>query len=250
MSDQRKYVASIAGFDPSAGAGVLADLKCFEQHGVYGFGICTALTVQTDSDFIAVEWQSAAQIIAQLAPLLEKFEVTAIKIGLIKDLEILEEVVHFIKAIDKNIALVLDPVLCSSSGFEFHSWSATELNKILAQLALITPNYEEMKRMGNENAAENAAAQWAAYCPVLVKGGHHPLFPGRDLLFEAPNKVLTLDPFPGTIFPKHGSGCVLSSAITANLARGYSLAEACHQAKIYTATFLNSNTSLLGYHKT
>ncbi|SFH43600.1 hydroxymethylpyrimidine/phosphomethylpyrimidine kinase [Pedobacter insulae] len=248
MSVQRKYVASIAGFDPTAGAGILADLKCFEQHQVYGFGICTALTVQTDNNFISVEWQSANQIISQLAPLLEKFETTAIKIGLIKELSILEEVVAFIKLNNSDIALILDPILSSSSGFGFHNWNTTELTRILTQLTLITPNYEEMKSMGNRKSVEKAASGWAAYCPVLLKGGHHPLLPGRDLLFETPDKVHVLDPIPENIFPKHGSGCILSAAITANIAHGYSLNEACHRAKNYITNFLNSNTSLLGYH--
>jgi hydroxymethylpyrimidine/phosphomethylpyrimidine kinase len=71
MSDHRPYVISIAGFDPSAGAGVLSDLKCFEAHRVYGFGICSALTIQTDSDFLKNDWLSDTQIIDQLHPLLK-----------------------------------------------------------------------------------------------------------------------------------------------------------------------------------
>jgi hydroxymethylpyrimidine/phosphomethylpyrimidine kinase len=248
MSTQRKYVASIAGFDPSAGAGVLADLKCFEQHQVYGFGICTALTVQTDDTFIAVEWLDANQIIAQLNPLFKKFEIAAIKIGLIQDLKILEVVVNFIKECNKSSVIVLDPVLSSSSGFEFHNWDVTKLTGILKQLDLITPNYEEMKRMGNQESVEQTAAQWSIHCPVLLKGGHNPQFPGRDQLFEEPNSPFPLNPLPGLVYPKHGSGCVLSAAITANLAKGYHLKEACQKAKTYTTSFLNSNSSLLGYH--
>ncbi len=248
MSTRRKYVASIAGFDPSAGAGVLADVKCFEQNQVYGFGICTALTVQSDNIFVSVEWLNAKQIIAQLTPLFEKFDIVAVKIGLIKDVEILKVVVNFIKGFNKNIIIVLDPVLSSSSGFEFHHWNITQLTGILKQLDLITPNYEEMKRMGNLKSVEQTAAQWAAHCPVLLKGGHHPQFPGRDQLYENPNAQFFLNPVPRSIYPKHGSGCVLSATITANLAKGHDLKEACHEAKIYTTTFLSSNSNLLGYH--
>jgi hydroxymethylpyrimidine/phosphomethylpyrimidine kinase len=248
MSTQRKYVASIAGFDPSAGAGVLADLKCFEQNHVYGFGICTALTVQTDNTFMGVDWLDADKIIAQLTPLFKKFDISAVKIGLIKDIKVLEMVLNFIKEFNKNIIIVLDPVLSSSSGFEFHNWNLTKLTGILRQLNLITPNYEEMKSMGNEESAEQTAAQWATHCPVLLKGGHHPQFPGRDQLFEKPDILFPLNPTAVLTYPKHGSGCVLSAAITANLAKGVDLKESCHKAKAYTTTFLNSNPSLLGYH--
>src|SRR5690349_11279118 len=116
----RLYVLSIAGFDPSAGAGVLADVKCFEQHEVYGFGICSALTVQTDSDFIKNDWLDAAQIINQLAPLLAKFPIAACKIGLIKDRVVLLEVIAYLKLHIPSLKIVVDPVLKASSGYEFH----------------------------------------------------------------------------------------------------------------------------------
>src|SRR5690349_12233901 len=110
MLANRPYAISIAGFDPSAGAGVLADVKCFEQHQVYGFGICSALTVQTDSEFLKNDWLDSSQIIAQLEPLMAQFKVSACKIGLINNVSVLLEVVSFIKSKDTDLKIIVDPV--------------------------------------------------------------------------------------------------------------------------------------------
>jgi hydroxymethylpyrimidine/phosphomethylpyrimidine kinase len=247
MLGERPYVMSIAGFDPSGGAGILADVKCFEQLGVYGFGVCSALTVQTDDHFSDCEWISSAQIIAQLEPLLTKFSISACKIGLIKNVEVLVEVLNFIRTMGQNIMIVLDPVLKASSGFQFHHWDAVQLHSVLGLIDLITPNYDEMLSMGYAQTAEETASLWAVHCPVLLKGGHNPRSIGTDLLFENTG-VTELKPgfFRGS--QKHGSGCVLSAAITANLAMEHTLTAACKLGKIYTEDFLNSNNTLLGYH--
>lgn len=243
MLANRPYVISIAGFDPSAGAGVLADVKCFEQHHVYGFGVCSALTVQTDSEFLKNDWLDALQIIAQLEPLMAKFKVSACKIGLIKDLTVLHEVVSFLNSKNPDLKIIADPVLKASSGYEFHDWSngMEILAPILKQIDLITPNYNEMLSLGGEVKA------WAQYCPVLLKGGHNINAPGTDYLYEQDN-VYEFTPHTSEIYQKHGSGCILSAAITANIALGYSLKEACRKAKLYIEKFLNSNNTLLGYH--
>ncbi|MBE9598320.1 hydroxymethylpyrimidine/phosphomethylpyrimidine kinase [Pedobacter sp. MC2016-24] len=250
MQTVRPYVMSIAGFDPSAGAGLLADIKCFEQHRVYGFGVCSAMTTQTDSDFLSNEWQTARQIIDQTTPLLKKFKVQACKIGLIKDLEVLEEVLYFLKAQVPAIKIVLDPVLKASAGYHFHDWNEGlgKLKPILKQIDLITPNYPEMKQLSGPLDITSAAIQWSSYCAVLLKGGHSPLNTGTDYLFEN-GTVEELFPAVNNISQKHGSGCVLSAAITARLALAHQLPEACILAKKYVEQFLNSNTSLLGYHK-
>ena len=248
MLNSRAFVLSVAGFDPSAGAGLLADTKCFEQHRVYGFGICTALTVQTDTDFLDNTWISASQIIAQLEPLLSKFKIAACKIGLIQDMNTLFEVLNYIKSIQPDIKIVLDPVLSATAGFKFHDWQSgfESLVPILKILDLITPNYEEFLHMAG-TASEEAVKSWAAFCPVLLKGGHHPTKLGIDQLFSK-DKKQELYPSVTGIHQKHGSGCVLSASITANLAMGHTLPEACSLAKRYTEQYLNSNLSLLGYH--
>ncbi|WP_316811593.1 bifunctional hydroxymethylpyrimidine kinase/phosphomethylpyrimidine kinase [Pedobacter heparinus] len=245
----RPYAMSIAGFDPSAGAGLLADIKCFEQHQIYGFGVCSALTVQTDSHFLKNQWLDAEQIIDQLAVLLLKFDIKACKIGLIKNSRILLEVVSYLRQHAPDIQIILDPVLKASAGYAFHDWenSLKKLEPVLRQLDLITPNYPEMRSMGAQNEVLLTAKRWAAYCPVLLKGGHQHENKGWDYLFEGADRH-ELRPEVDSIYQKHGSGCVLSAAITAQLAKGESLLDACLSAKKYTEKFLNSNKSLLGYH--
>lgn len=247
---RRPYVMSIAGLDPSAGAGLLADIKCFEQHEVYGFGICSALTVQTDIDFLKNEWLSAGQVIAQMAPLLSRFKVSAVKIGLIEGITVLLEVIAFLKQHQPDITIVMDPVLKASAGYEFHDWEdgLKQLLPVLKQIDLITPNYHEMVALGGKKEVFSSARAWSAYCPVLLKGGHMEDHVGTDYLFEQQH-VHELKPDIGHIYQKHGSGCVLSAAITACLAQGKDLRTACITAKQNTEQFLNSNETLLGYHK-
>lgn len=249
MSAHRPYVISIAGFDPTAGAGVLSDLKCFEAHRVYGFGICSALTVQTDSDFLKNDWLDAAQIIGQFDPLLKKFPVQVAKIGLIRNLDTLQEVASRLTALNPEIKIVLDPILKASAGYKFHEWNLhpDKLKSVLKGLYLITPNFQEMKSLGAGQEVHAACEEWSDEVAVLLKGGHNPEAPGTDFLYTG-KQCLELKPDHTEVFQKHGSGCVLSAAITARLALGNPLAEACLQAKQYTSIFLNSNTSLLGYH--
>jgi hydroxymethylpyrimidine/phosphomethylpyrimidine kinase len=245
----RPITISLAGLDPSGGAGLLADVKTFEQHKVYGFGICTAITAQTDSEFISNEWIKPEKIIAQLKPLLQKFEVNNCKIGLVENMEVLQELVAYLKESNPSINIVIDPILSASAGFNFHHWDdmLEQFIPILKNIALLTPNYTELISLGNADNTNSTAMQWAKYCPILLKGGHNPQNTGVDFLYQGcqTHQIISTNPVN---FGKHGSGCVLSAAITANLALGLNLLEACKKAKNYIELFLNSNNSLLGYH--
>lgn len=247
-SSGRPYVLSLAGLDPSGGAGLLADIKTFEALGVYGLGACTALTVQTDNRFIGVEWQSAAQIIAQAQPLLETYRVSYCKIGIVKDADTLLQVITTLSTIRPGIRVVLDPVLKASAGFTFHNTEQLHTWKeVLQHVYLLTPNYNEALLLTGLSDGAAAATTLLQYCAVLLKGGHRPGAEGLDTLYT--NRSITNIPAGRrSVFPKHGSGCVLSAAITAQLAAGSSLPVACITAKKYTENFLASNSSLLGYH--
>lgn len=239
---------SLAGLDPSAGAGLLADIKTFEALGTYGMGVCTALTVQTDTHFISVEWQTAAQIIAQAKPLLEKFPIHCCKIGIMKDVHTMLEVISAITAIRADMRIILDPVLKASAGYTFHdNTQLSAWKEVLQQLYLLTPNYDEALLLSGLPDGQEAAAALSAYCAVLLKGGHRAAQPGMDSLYIH-DEVLDIPSGHQEVFPKHGSGCVLSAAITAQLAAGTSLPAACITAKLYTEKFLASHSSLLGYH--
>jgi len=249
MYQERPYVVSIAGFDPSAGAGLMADIKTFEQHKVYGFGVSTAWTVQNDSDFLSMEWMEPAHIIKQLKPLISKFDIKACKIGLIQNPDALLKVTDFLKSNNPAIKIVLDPVWKASAGYEFNNWDTglSILKQSLNKIDLITPNLAEMQFLGGSQDVTSSSRAWAKYCPVLLKGGHNDKNPALDLLFDR-DDFYEIKPAKVSLYPKHGSGCILSSAITSNLALGLPLLAACKKAKLYIEAYLNSNPTLLGYH--
>ena len=244
----RPYALTIAGFDPSAGAGLLADVKTLEASGVYGLGVCTALTVQNDVAFERVHWVPAAEIRDQLRILFARFQVGFIKIGLVESLPQLLKLIGWLKHQKPGLQIVWDPVLKATAGYEFHHATDRELIRALCvEMALITPNQPEMLRLWPGESAETAAAAVAAFCPVLLKGGHAEGEFSTDVLLEGGRQHT----FSAARLPhgeKHGSGCVLSSAVLAGLAKGEGLVEACRTGKEYTTAFLASNDSLLGYH--
>ncbi|RAJ01541.1 hydroxymethylpyrimidine/phosphomethylpyrimidine kinase [Chitinophaga skermanii] len=239
---------SFAGFDPSAGAGLLADIKTFEQHKVYGFGICTANTMQTDDTFSRVQWNATNEIIEQAIPLLEKFDVKTVKIGIVENLDTLQSIITTVIRIRPHVQFVWDPVLSASAGYNFHAnFAQTKLQQSLQLIHLVTPNYNEALKLHPASNGEEAALGLAKHCAVLLKGGHHPTATGFDTLFYN-NQVNVLPPLGNKASAKHGSGCVLSAAIVASLALGNDLFTACRLAKSYTYQILTSNNTLLGYH--
>jgi hydroxymethylpyrimidine/phosphomethylpyrimidine kinase len=244
----RPYALTIAGFDPSAGAGVLADVKAMEASGVYGLAACTALTVQNDVQFERVSWVGLADMQDQIRVLLARFSVGFVKIGLIESLPILLEIISWLKAQNPAVCIIWDPVLKATAGYEFHARPDAELlQAICRQLALITPNQPEALLLMPAASPEAAAEALAAWCPVLLKGGHAEGDFATDLLLTPEARHVLASPrLPHG--EKHGSGCVLSAAILARLALGDDLLEACRQGKAYTAAFLGSNDTLLGYH--
>lgn len=244
MLDSRVNVLSIAGFDPSAGAGILADIKTFENHGVYGFGICSSNTWQNQSEFHAVQWFSYNDIISQLEILLKKNTIQAIKIGLIENLEVLKDLVYYLNKNMNNIQIIWDPIIKASAGYLFHE-DFSLLNSILPNINLITPNIPEANILFSNSNDLQSIIKKNNYCNILLKGGHSDKT--TDLLITH-NHIYQFkgEKFEG--FSKHGSGCVLSSSIVANLALGCTIDEACKNAKEYIHHFLKSNKTLLGYH--
>src|ERR1700756_3795867 len=120
MLPKRAYVLSIAGFDPSGGAGILADVKTFESNKVYGLGVISANTFQNDEEFNRVDWIPAEKIIEQISILQKRFEFEYVKIGLIENLEVLNKIIEHLKLPTANYRLIWDPILKASAGFEFH----------------------------------------------------------------------------------------------------------------------------------
>ena len=247
--NERPFVLTIAGFDPSGGAGLLSDIKTFEAHQVYGLGVCTALTVQHENRFDSVQWVESELIIKQARLLFEKYLIQYVKIGLVKSLDDLSKIITALLSWNPDVTISWDPILKASAGFNFHDEIiAITLKMILKQIYILTPNLPEANLLLNDLVnTEQKALILAENCAVFLKGGHGDLDESKDLLFYRNQRV---EYHAKRIIhgEKHGSGCVLSSAITANLAKGFPLEKACEEAKKYITAFLGSNDSLLGYH--
>lgn len=245
------FVLTIAGFDPSAGAGVLADVKTFEQHRVYGFAINTGNTIQTENEFIEMQWTDLDFVLKSIEKLFENYEIKAVKIGIVPTLDYLKQIVYTLKKLSPKTKIVWDTVLKSTTEFDFlNIENQAVLIEILKKIDLITPNYDEILQLSTKGInAETTAILLSKYCPVLLKGGHNPNEIGFDYLYLK-NEFFNLAPNANTalISEKHGSGCVLSSAITANLALEQDLKTACINAKKYIETYLQSNSTKLGHH--
>lgn len=244
----RPYVLSIAGYDPCGGAGVLSDIKTMEAIGVYGLAVTTCITYQNDHQFEGVQWLSKKKIKAQLYPLLHAYKIHYVKIGLIENMEVLSEVIELLLGYDNTIKIIWDPILRASAGFDFHKKIPGKyLKHILDSIDIITPNWEEVTALTKEKDAVQGAEKLAKYCHVYLKGGHNIEIPATDMLWI--NKKLDiLHPKEITELEKHGTGCVLSSALAAYLALGHSIHLSCELAKEYTYQFLVSHPGRLGYH--
>lgn len=245
MKDNRPFCLSIAGYDPTAGAGVLADTKTFEMLGVYGMAIITANTLQTDDCFLNVHWLSVDTISAQMKTLFAKYRFAVVKIGLVENYNMLRQIILLAKELSPTIRIVWDPILKSSSGFDFHSENALDLSFLEENCTLITPNWEEFVALWGDHP--EALLQRHPDVSILIKGGHRSIKAGCDLLYTDGRLVeIEGESFLGKT--KHGTGCVLSAAIAAHLANGRLLTVSCVEAKRYVERFILSNNTNLGYH--
>ena len=248
MVNNRPYILSIAGHDPSGGAGLTADIKTFERLKCYGLSVCSANTIQNDQDFYDCHWTPLAHMKKQIDVLWERFSIDYVKIGIVENWTILLELVDYVREKNPQVKIVLDPVLKSSSNYTFHSSSDSEFLQLLPKLFLITPNRQEIENLFGDLSIKETVDIIHSKTNVLLKGGHFEDSIGEDILYPATGETQHFFPQSTTCTPKHGSGCVLSSAIASHLALGFSLSESVKKSKSYVESFLNSNTSLLGYH--
>jgi hydroxymethylpyrimidine/phosphomethylpyrimidine kinase len=250
MEERMKPVAlTIAGSDPSGGAGIQADLKTFHQFGVYGEAVITLLTVQNTVRVERVECLSAELVLAQLEAVLEDIPPHAAKTGALGNEEIVRAVAR--AAGQFPFPLVVDPVMISKHGAPLVSQAAQAVirNELLPRAALVTPNLaeaealaglpirdlEEMERAGRKLVALGAPA-------VLIKGGH---LSGEatDLLVTASGCRQYRGPRIATRHT-HGTGCTYSAAIAAELAKGAALEDAVARAKAFISKAIGTNPGL------
>ena len=245
-------VLSIAGSDPSGGAGIQADLKTFSALGCYGMAALTALTAQNTRGVTAVHVPPASFLGAQLDTVFADIDVAAVKIGMLATAEIARTVGSRL-ALHPKIPMVLDPVLVATSGDSLGDPDVVEaLRDHLMPLAtVITPNLAEAARLAGLPLSEDEDAMLATAealrrrgaRAVLIKGGHLAggdavdlLSDGNEIQFFRAPRVETRN--------THGTGCTLSSAIAAYLARGLGLADAVGAAKTYLTTAIAESGQL------
>jgi len=229
---------TIAGFDPSCGAGTAADLKTFAAHGCYGVAAITSLTVQNTQGVETVHNTPSAELREQLEVLAKDCEIAAVKIGMLGNRGNAVVVAEFLDA-HKFAHIVHDPVMKSSSGAELLDaggikFVATEL---LKRASVITPNVPEaevltgltIKDVADMEAAARQLVEMGAHS-VIVKGGH--MERAVDVLLDG-NEMVQLGGDRVKTENTHGTGCTFASAIAAQLAAGRSLFEAATLAKAY-----------------
>ena len=242
-------VLSIAGFDQSSGAGVTADIKTFESCRVYGLGTSSSITFQNQNTYLGTKWLTPDEIIRQCDVLFREFTPAYVKIGLIESFNTLEQVVNYLRTALPKVRIIWDPILKASAGFQFHDGeNLTQLQDILRKIYLITPNTDELKTLfGNHPDVESLQALARGLnLNILWKGGHNDGALASDRLVT-PDKVYTFS-VTRARHGKHGTGCVLSSAIASYLTLGYPLPDACRLGQHYVAGFIRSNDTNLGMH--
>lgn len=248
-----KICLTIAGLDPSGGAGIIADIKTFSAFECFATSAITSLTFQNTTGVFGAIHQTAKTVRGQILPVIEDFEIAALKTGMLPTHEIIEEVARIVQANDlKNF--VVDPVVRSTSGFDLIDDDALRvlIEKLFPLADIVTPNLPEAERIvrmkiENEQDIEKAARKMQSFGAknVLIKGGHISIADfglrnadsensqrqtAKDFLFVGDEKHIFEAEWIETN-ATHGTGCTLAAAIAANLALGKSLIEAVGTAK-------------------
>lgn len=235
---------TIAGSDSSGGAGIQADLKTFAACGVYGASAITALTAQNTKGVTGIHDVPADFITAQIDAVFTDLDVKAVKIGMVARREAIEAIVAGLdRWAPKHV--VVDPVMVATSGDRLLSPDAIDALRIrlFPRASLITPNLPEAAALLNEAVAASEAdiegqgrRLLAMGCPaVLIKGGHGHGPESIDYLIGGSSVIRLAAPRIATS-NTHGTGCSLSSAIAAGLAKGQGLEAAVHDAKAYVSS--------------
>jgi hydroxymethylpyrimidine/phosphomethylpyrimidine kinase len=238
-----RVALTIAGSDPSGGAGIQADLKTFHQFGVYGEAVITLITVQNTQRVSLVSPLPAKLIADQITAVIEDIPPNAAKTGALGNSENVEAVADLAKTF--AFPLVVDPVMISKHGHRLLSRDAEEALKckLLPHAFLVTPNIPEAEALAgivirSEAEMKNAAERILKFgCQaVLIKGGHLPGEPVDILLWSGHSSSDGFSRYPASRVPTkhtHGTGCTYSAAITAALALGTALPEATLLARQY-----------------
>jgi len=245
---------TIAGLDPSGGAGVVADIKTFSAFGCFAAAAVTSVTFQNTTGVFGAVHQSADSVRRQIGVVLDDYEVAAAKTGMLPSREIIEEVARIINERGlKNI--VVDPVVRSTSGYDLIEDEALQalVQELFPLADLVTPNIPEAERVAGIKIASANDVERAAEIimslgvrNVLIKGGHSKAKgkskKAKDYLFGENTASFESDFIDTTA--THGTGCALASAIAANLALGNGLVESIGTAKEFVTEAIRTAPQL------
>ncbi|HEX8557778.1 MAG TPA: bifunctional hydroxymethylpyrimidine kinase/phosphomethylpyrimidine kinase [Pyrinomonadaceae bacterium] len=238
LTETPPVALTVAGFDPSGGAGVVADVKTFTAFGCFAAAAVTSLTYQNTTGVFGAAHQTAEAVRAQVMPVVEDFAVAGAKTGMLPTREVIAEVARLFRE-ERLPAPVVDPVVRSTSGFDLIDDAALDaLKRELLPLArVVTPNIPEAERItglrvrDREGMLEAARAVRALGArAVLVKGGHLAGDEALDVLDDE-GRVTTFTAPRVETTSTHGTGCALAAGVAACLARGMSLEESVGAAK-------------------
>ena len=246
---------SIAGSDPTGGAGVQADLQVFRSLGVHGSGVITALTVQDSAKVHQVLPAFPSVVLDQIRVLLRDIRPGAVKLGMLATDDVERMVTLGLQELQGQVPIVVDPILLASDGSELlerRAWGV--LQALMNDAALVTPNLPEAEALSKRDVSTRSGAESAARVfledfgarAVLIKGGHRDGDPD-DLLAIAEPAGITLDWLSGERIAGgrvHGTGCALASAITAGLALGRPLPAAVDEGRAFVASALRGAVAL------
>ena len=247
-----KIALSIAGSDSGAGAGIQADLKTFSALGVYGCTAITAITAQNTKQVAEIFEISPSMVEQQIRSIMIDMQPNAIKIGMVYSSPIIDAVYRSLKKTTK-IPIVLDPILTAGTGAKLLRREAYKsfVSKLIPLSTLITPNKMEAEKLADiviktENDIIEAAKKInkLGVKNVVVKGGHFGSEHVIDLLLDSKGNIMKFTNPRLKIKEVHGSGCNFSSAVTAYLAEGMALAQACKMANEYVHNAVKNAVNL------
>ncbi len=244
------YVLSVAGFDPSGGAGIAADLKVFDRFNTLGLGALSCLTDQTEYEFRHVRWEPISRTVSTLEMLGSAYPIAAAKIGLAKDFPTIKAYIETIRRVcDPKIPLVVDPISAPSAApdsKEFTRRDRASACALLARNVILTPNIPEAELyFGPEDSLRSLCISSGG--SIILKGGHGKGDYVIDRLYTPDGHCETFTS-PRAIGSKHGTGCIFSAALTASLALGCTLHEAITRAQQHLYRYVGSATGGLGLH--
>lgn len=242
-------VLAIAGSDSSGGAGIQADIKTITMLGGYAMTAITAATAQNSVGVQAIVPMSGAFVGEQIRSCINDIGVDAIKIGMLHDVEIIENVAEALELIDSLVPVVLDPVMIATSGASLVADDAIAAmrEKLFPRASIITPNLPELEHLVERHLRTTELAADAALelfrlhgCAVLAKGGHTQDDRIVDILIESEDGARSFDHARIDTRHTHGTGCTLSSALATLLGHGQTLEHAVRLARRFVVSAIEA----------